>query len=259
MNRYELISKTRLNGQIIDKGLIGLLVILCLGIAVKAVRGFSQEHSIAAAVCESMEFLKVQNTKAGEYQEVYAKKTDALKEKGIFCPPKKEPPPPQITGILGDSVLMADKWCKVGEEHAGAKVLKIEPTQVTILWKEKEMKLAPLLASTPNNPGNGPKKKAKKKETEIANNGPEADTGPVTAQQTEDDPLAWLGMEVSAELRAFLLKLFDIMPADQVEKAKQEWANMSEEQKKQRLDEAQKMVDSGQAEMILEQMKSMQG
>ena len=258
MNRHELISKIRLSRQIIERGLICLLIVLCLGVAIKMIGGFCQNRSIAGTIRESIKFLEDQNSKAKEYLETYAKKVETLKEKGVFCPPKKEPPPPQITGILGDSVLMAGKWCKVDDEHAGAKVLKIEPTQVTILWKEKEMKLAPMLASVPNNSG-GPKKKVKKTETVKANNGPEAATGPVAVQQTEDDPLAWLGMEISAELRAFLLKLFALMPADQLEKAKQEWANMSEEQKKQRMDEAQQMVDSGQADTILEQMKSMQG
>mgnify|MGYP006959962731 CR=1 FL=1 len=151
-------------------------------------------------------------------------------------------------------VVYLGKWCKVNEEHAGAKVLKIEPTQVTVFWKGKEMQLAPLLASTPNHSGSA----QKKKETITADKGSEANTKPVAVQQIQDDPLAWLGMEISAELRAFLLKLFDLMPADELEKAKQEWANLSEEEKKQRMDEAQQMVDSGQADTILEQMKSSQ-
>ena len=259
MNRHELISRIRLKKKTIEKGLVCLLILLCLGVAVKMIGGLLQKRSIDGTVRESRQFLESQNSKAKEYLEAYAKKVEMLKEKGAFCPPKKEPSPPQVVGILGDSVLMAGKWCKVDEEHAGAKVLKIEPTQVTILWKDKEMKLAPLLASIPNNSNGRQKKKDKKTEIVTASNGSEANTGPVAVQQTQDDPLAWLGMEISAELRAFLLKLFDLMPADQLEKTKQEWANMSEEQKKQRMDEAQQMVDSGQADTILEQMKSSQG
>ena len=256
MNRYELISRIRLNRQTIKKGLICLLILLCLGVAIKIVGGFFQKHSIAGTIRESMKFLETQNSKAKEYLETYAKKVETLKEKGAFCPEKKEPPPPQITGILGDSVLMANKWCKVDEEHAGAKVLKIEPTEVTILWQGKEMKLAPLLASNPDNSNARPKTKNQKAEPVAAHK----ESGvAVAVQQTEDDPLAWLGMEVSGSLRAFMLKLFAMMPADQLEKAKQEWAGLSEEEKKQKLDEAQQLVDSGQADAILEQMKSSQG
>ena len=72
------------------------------------------------------------------------------------------------------------------------------------------------------------------------------------------DGLAWLGMEISAELRSFLLKLIALMPADQLERTKQEWANFSEEEKRQKLDEAQQLVDSGQADAFLERMKAAQ-
>jgi len=256
MNRHGFIPGIRLNRQTIEKGLVCFLVFLCLGVTVKIVGGLLQKHSIAGTVHESMEFLETQNSKAKEYMETYAKKVETLKQKGAFCPENKEPPPPQVAGILGDSVLMGGKWCKVDEEHAGAKVLKIEPTQVTILWQGKEMKLAPLLASIPNNSDSKQKTKDKQPETVQANNGPEGNTEPIAVQQTQDDPLAWLGMEISAELRAFLLKLFDLMGADKLEEAKQEWANLSEEQKKQRMDEAQQLVDSGQADTILEQIKA---
>ena len=152
---------------------------------------------------------------------------------------------------------MAGKWCKVNDEHAGAKVLKIEPTQVTVLWQEKEMKLAPLLASVPGNSTTIQKKKIKKAKIAKANDVAVANTEPqVAQQQAQDDPLAWLGVEVSAEVREFLLKLFDVMPAEQLENTKQEWANLSQEEKEQKIDEIQQMVDSGQADMMLDQMQA---
>ncbi len=254
MDRHEMISKIRPNETAIQKILVSLVLLLCLGVAVKAIGVLFQRHWIARTVSESMEFLKAQNEKAGDYLASYAKETEKLKEKGAFCSEKKEPPPPQVTGILGDSVLIDNKWCKVGDEQAGAKVLKIEPTQVTVLWKEKEVKLAPLLASNPGGSNDKPKMKPQKKESATEEDSVEVAADRLVVQQSEDDPLAWLGMEVSAELRSFLLKLFETMPAEQVEQAKQEWAGMSEDQKKQRLDEAQQMVDSGQADAILEQM-----
>lgn len=261
MNRGEFISRIRLNEQTIEKGLFCLLVLVCLGVAAKTVGGFFQKRLIPRTIAASMELLDAQSGKAKEYLEAYGKDVGKLKEKGIFCPEKKKPSPPQVSGILGDSVLMNNTWCKVGEEQAGAKIVKIEPAQVTILWEGKEMKLSPLLAGTSENVTEKPKMKIEKTKPDAKTaksrqkNGAEPAAGP----QAGDDPLAWLGMEISPELRSFLLKLFDAMPADQVESAKQEWANLSEEQKKQRLDEAQQMVDSGQADTMLEQMKASQG
>lgn len=260
MNRHEFISRIRLSEQAVGKGLFFLLILLCLGTAVKTVGGIFQKRSIPGRVAGSIELFDTQNSKAKEYLEAYGKEVSKLKEKGIFCLEKKKPSPPQVSGILGDSALMNNKWCKVGEEQAGAKIVKIEPTQVTILWEGKEMRLSPLLASSSENAIEKPKMKIEKTRPDenAAKKNPELGAEPV-AVQAKDDPLAWLGMEVSTELRAFLIKLFDTMPADQVESAKQEWANLSDEQKQKRLDEAQKMVDSGQAETMLEQMKASQG
>jgi hypothetical protein len=260
MDRHEFISRIRLNEQTVEKGLFCLLVLLCLGVAAKTVGGFFQKRSISGIIAESMKLLDGQNSKAKEYLEAYGKEVEKLKDKGIFCPEKKKPSPPQIIAILGHSVLIGDTWCKVGEEQAGAKIVKIEPTQVMILWEGKEMKLSPLLAGAPEKSDEKSKIMVEKTESgvRVAKSSPEP-AAESAVQKPGDDPLAWLGAEVSAELRAFLLKVFEMMPADQLERSKQEWANMSEEQKKQHLDEAQKMVDSGQAETMLEQMKASQG
>lgn len=256
MDQREILSKVRLDGPGSERVSVCLLLLLCLGIAAKAAMALIEIRSVAGSVTESMAFLQAQNDKAAEYLDAYSKDTEKLKEKGIFCVPKKEPSPPQVTGILGDSVLMSNKWCKVGDEHAGAKVLKIEPTEITILWKEKEMKLAPMLASVPDDSAPAPNKKNKKKETPVGKAEETVEAAPVAEAVAEDDPLAWLGMEVSAELRSFLLKLFDAMPSEQVEAAKQEWAGMSDDQKQQRIAEAQAMVDSGQADAMLQQMNA---
>jgi hypothetical protein len=261
MHRQEIISMFRLSETALYKILVYLLLLLCLGVAVKGASAFIQKHWIVRTTAESMKFFKQQDEKMKEYLDAYVKKTESLKEKGMFCIEKKKPSPPQVAGILGDSALMNGKWCKVGEEHAGAKIVKIEPAQIVILWEGKEMTLAPLLASTPEKLDEKPKITIEKTEpaVKVAKNAPEVGAEPVAVQQGGDDPLAWLGMEVSAELRAFLLKLFDAMPADQVESAKQEWANMSDEQKQKQLDEVQKMIDSGQADTMLEQVKASQG
>ena len=260
MIRNEIITRFRQNEAVVRKILMCMLFILCVGVAVKAVRVVFQRHRIVKATAESMEFLKDQDEKKKEYLEAYAKKTEGLKEKGMFVSEKPKPSPPQVAAILGHSVLMNNKWCDVGDEHAGAKVIKIEPTQVTLLWEGKEMTLSPLLTGTPATMSERPKKAASRKVKEVvaAKQSPETPAEPVAERPAENDALAWLGREVSPELKDFLLKVFEMMPADQLERSKQEWANMSDEQKQKHLDEAQKMVDSGQADQMLEQMKASQ-
>ncbi len=258
MNLRDMISKIQLNAQQSGRVLVCLLLLLCLGIAAKAIGAFYRIHSIGADVAESMEFLGAQNDKSQGYFQAYGKDVEKLREKGIFCIPKKEPPPPQVAGILGDRVLLNNKWCKVGDEHAGAKILEIGSTEVTILWKEKEMKLAPLLAKQSDSPPQRQKPTRRKRENRpsVAEKTHEVKAEPEVAVKTEDDPLAWLEVEVSPEARDFLLKVFEIMPAEQLEEAKRDWAEWSEERKQEQLDEIQEMVDSGQAEMVLEEMMS---
>ena len=262
MIRDKIITRFRHNETVVRKMLICTLFLLCAGVAVKAVGAVFQKQRVVTVTAESTAFLKSQDEKKKEYLDAYVRKTEMLKEKGMFVREKPKPSPPQVVAILGHRALMNNKCCNVDDEHAGAKVLKIEPTQVTILWEGKEMTLAPLLASTPKTVSEKSNKKdvrRKVKDTAVVRQDPETPAEPVTESQAGDDPLAWLGRDISPELRDFLLKVFEMMPADQLERSKQEWANMSDEQKQQHLDEAQKMVDSGQAEQMLEQMKASQG
>jgi hypothetical protein len=257
MNGDQRRFRLQLNRQTSTTVLTYLLVLLCLGIGVRAGAVLFQGHAIGEMITQSTGLLQSQTDKAAEYLEAYAKKTEKLTEKGIFCMEKKKPSPPTVTGILGDSALINEKWCKVGEEHAGAKILKIEPTQITILWEGQEKTLAPLLASVPGNSNGKPKPKPREnkpaEDHTIETNSP---AEPVAVAPVGDDPLAWLGMEVSAEVRAFLLKLFEVMPAERAEEAKKEWETLSEDQKRKRLDQIQQMVDSGQADSMLAHMKA---
>jgi len=64
-----------------------------------------------------------------------------LKQKNMFVPPAPVPKPPVCTGVLGDTAIINGKGYKVGQEVAGAKIVAIGPTEITIMWMEKEMKL----------------------------------------------------------------------------------------------------------------------
>ena len=252
------IARLRFSPAVVNTLLIVLIVLFLLGMAAQGVTGFLDARAVSGRVNDALAVNEELSGQADAAVAAYAETLDALKENGIFCTEVKKPKPPTVTGILGDAVLLDDKWCSVGDEHAGAKILAIAPTEVTILWNGKEMKLSPLLAAVPGGSGRGKHRAKVSRHSAKVTTGPQGQSSGDSAASTggADDPLAWLGMPVSAELRAFLLKLFELMPAEHLERAKEEWANLSDDEKQQRLDEAQEMVDSGQADVVLEHMES---
>lgn len=70
---------------------------------------------------------------------------EELKKKNLFVlsPPKKHPVE-QVLGILGDEVLINDKWYKAGDSVGEAKVVAIEPTRVRIAWDGQETTFSPI-------------------------------------------------------------------------------------------------------------------
>jgi len=73
---------------------------------------------------------------------------DNLKKDNLFSPPPpKEHPVKEVWGILGDEVLIKDKWYKVGQMVADAKIVAVEPTEVSIEWDGKVKVFLPIDAS----------------------------------------------------------------------------------------------------------------
>ena len=58
----------------------------------------------------------------------------------------------------------------------------------------------------------------------------------VEAPATEEDPLAWLGIELSAAARAKFLESWNQMSDEQKQQAKEQWSKASDEQKQQAAD-----------------------
>jgi len=90
---------------------------------------------------------------------------DDLKKDNLFSPPPpKEHPVKEVWGILGDEVLIKDKWYKVGQMVADAKIVAVEPTEVSIEWDGKVKVFLPIDAAEappargtrPSQPGSSP-------------------------------------------------------------------------------------------------------
>ena len=79
---------------------------------------------------------------------------EQLKKKNAFAPPaKKQHPVEQVTGILGDEVLIKDKWYKLGDRVADARIVAIEPAQVRIEWEGNEKVFAPISSGSSSQSG----------------------------------------------------------------------------------------------------------
>lgn len=80
---------------------------------------------------------------------------NSLKKSNLFVrPQEKKNPITEVRCILGNEVCINNKWYKEGEKYQDAKILTIEPTQVTIEWDGKKTIYRPLDASG-GSPGSG--------------------------------------------------------------------------------------------------------
>lgn len=163
---------------------------------------------------------------------------DALKQNNLFV--KMSPvqhPVKQVEGILGDEAFIGGKWYKVGDKIGEAKVVAINATDVKIAWNGKETSFSPIAsanAQPPGRPPTGPRP------------GPGAGPPPrppdgravktEVPHPAEDDPLAWVGVELSPRLRAILMEKWSNASPEQRETGQREWNRLSEEQKQEALE-----------------------
>jgi hypothetical protein len=166
---------------------------------------------------------------------------DALKAKNLFV---KAPPPQhpvkQVDGILGAEVLIANKWYKVGDKIGEATIISVESTQVTIAWEGKEKAFAPIAAASKQAASKAPEpEKPKVAKEESAGPATEVKTEVVHVEEApaEDDPLAWMGVDLPAGLRAKLLEKWNEASDEEKQQAREQWSRMSDEQKQQAVDQ----------------------
>ena len=159
--------------------------------------------------------------------------TEKLKPSSLFAPPAPEPAAPQVSSILGRRVLIGGKWYKIGETAAGAKILAIEPSSVKVEWKGEELVLQVVAVASGAPPPPPPPKPA---ETTAPTAPKQGAPTPVAQQPAEEDPLAWMGIELPAAVRAKFLEHWNSMTDEQKQKAKEEWSKLSDEQKQQAAD-----------------------
>lgn len=143
--------------ELISFVLLGVSAFLAVLIFVKVTGFFTTSAKAEGLVKRAVAQNNTDTKDMDKYFAKYKVLADELKKNNLFVPhPPKQHPVKEVLGILGDEVLIKDKWYKVGDTVGDAKVVAIGPTEATIEWDGKEKTFAPMDAAGPSQPG-GPK------------------------------------------------------------------------------------------------------
>lgn len=178
------------------------------------------------------------------------KAADAIKEKNLFIKePPKEHPVKQVDGILGNEAFIAGNWHKAGDKVGDAKIIEVRPTYVKVEWEGKTTNFAPIGSATAEPSGPPAAKQEPKKETaaeakkDQAKPAESAEVETTVAAQ-EEDPLGWLGVNVSPRLKAFLMEKWNSASEEEKKQAQEQWSRMSDSEKQQAMDQMERSMDS---------------
>ena len=212
--------------------MVVLMVIKVTGFLAAPVRA---EDSLNKATARS----KLNDEEVKKHLDASKAIADELKKKNLFAPPPpKKHPVKQVSGILGDEVLINGKWYKVSNKVGDAIIVAVEPTQVKIEWEGNEKVFAPISSVSAPEPKkvvtkavvkkDGPKKveKAVEKKAETV---------------SAEDPFA--GLTLSAKLREKFLERWNKSSDEEKQKMKEQWNNIPDGQKQQMIDQMEQNID----------------
>lgn len=182
-----------------------------------------------------------------KFMEKFRKEGEELKGDNPFLPqPEPSKPEVKVAGIMGDEVLIEDKWYKKGDKFKNATIEEIGASYVKFKWEKGEFYASPMGSSNgkPDNGGEVVKRerknrKQKRKEQEVPKE--EAIEEKPAVDSGEVDEFAWLGVPLSERARANLKKMWSRMSDEQKEEIKAHWQNLSEEQKMQHIQRLENM------------------
>ncbi len=228
-------------------GLLAVAVLLGAWAAARVIGYYIGPAHAEERVARAMAQNVLDPNEAKPYLDKAREVADALKKKNLFSKePPKEHPVKQIDAILGLEVLIGDKWYKAGDKVGDANIVSVEPTLVTVEWQGKEKVFSPFGAvdDKPSAPS-GPPRPVVKKVAEPEKDQPEMKAAPkqvtVAPTVTDEDPLAWLGVELSPELRAMLMEKWNSASDEEKAQAKEQWNKMSQSEKEEAIQGMERM------------------
>jgi hypothetical protein len=230
--------------DIISVGLLGVSAFMGVLILIKVTVFFAAparaEDSVKRAVAQS-------KPDPNDMEKYFAKSkaiADELKKNNLFAPPlPKQHPVKQVSGILGNEVLIKDKWYKEGDKVGEAIIVAVEPTLVRIEWEGSEKAFAPISAvSAPETKKAVAKAVVKKEELiKVGLKKVEKTVEEKAETVSTEDPLAWMGVDLPPKMREMILQKWNNASDEEKAKAKEDWNNMPEDQKRQAIEAMNRM------------------
>ncbi len=156
MNLDYFKENLRYRKEVVPTALIGVAVLCGLLILVK-VTGFFVASARAENVVRRAKAQSEADPRVVEAQLAKSKPiADQLRTNNLFSPPPpKQHPVKDVFAIFGDEVLINDKWYKVGDRVADAKIVAIGPTSMTTEWDGKQQVFYPIQATVAQAPSSG--------------------------------------------------------------------------------------------------------
>ncbi len=150
-------NHTKDKKEIVSVGLLGVSAFMAVLITFKLIGFLAAPARAENAVKRAVALSKLDDEEVKKYIAKSETIADELKKNNLFAPPPPKQHPvnkDQVLGILGDEVLIKDKWYKAGDNIGDAKIVAIEPTQVRIEWDGSEKPFLPIDAkgSSPSGP-----------------------------------------------------------------------------------------------------------
>jgi len=142
-------SYLREQKRLIPLALLGISAAFAVLILVKTTSFFVASARAETLVKRAVSQAEPDTEAMKECEAKYRAIADNLKRSNLFSPPVPEHHPvSSVLGILGDEVLIEDKWYKAGDKVGEATIVAVEAAQVRIAWQGREKVFTPIDGTT---------------------------------------------------------------------------------------------------------------
>ncbi len=205
----------------ISVALLAVSACLAVLILVKVVSFFEASARAEEIAKKAIEMSEPDDERVEKQLEKSRETADELKKVNLFLPPQaqKEPSVREVNGILGETVLIGDKWYKAGDMVGDAKIVAVEATQVRVEIDGRVRVFAPINAtagaeSGPSRSTRGPRRE------QVA----EADSVTSTTAQQPVSVQVQVGGATEGGFRGF--------SRGDMEGMRERWQNMSDDERR---------------------------
>lgn len=139
MKPYTKALNSKTLEQVLRWGVIGLLIWLAVMVLGAGAQSLNTSGKAATAIREYERIRTEAATSGSDSRE----KIRTLSQNNLFVAVRTRTQLPQTQAILGDSVLIGDRWYREGQVVQGYEILQVGPDFVTILNDGKEERIVP--------------------------------------------------------------------------------------------------------------------